>query len=321
MIPSVFGAAISFTTTPTFGYPWTTRDTGSAGYGYTSSAYGNGTYVILSSSYTLVSTDGINWTPYLIDPAGAYYAITFGQRDAGPGQFVAVGDKIITSQDGISWSEQVNPLTDPETGTLFAIAQNPVDREYVALTTSQVIYTTDGGTGAAATWNLGPVYPGQGFTSATYNSTGLLVVGNQSNGILFGDYNSFTQLGLYDPITFISNSLSYDGFIACSSNNKMFAISPSLTWAESNIPFSINWTSVAISDGGVAVAVNQSGDPYSSIVVSTDYGANWTARYAPANNFSFWRTVVWGENNFNPLFAAAADNGFELNNRLITAPG
>lgn len=320
MIPTLFGA-ISFPNTPTVGYPWTTRDTGGAAYDYISSAYGNGTYVMLSSFYTLVSTDGITWNSYTINVTGPFNCIIFAQRDAGPGHFVIVGATVIaTSEDGITWSEQVNPLTNPETDTIYAIAQNPVDREFIALTYSQVIYTTDGGTGAASNWNLGPVYSGQGFTSATYNSSGLLVVGNYSNGILYGDYNSFTQLGLYDPITFISNSLDYNGFIACG-NNKMFAISPSLTWSESVTPYSANWTSAAISQGGIAVAVNPSGNPSAGIAISTDYGANWISKSAPFSNLSSWRTVVWGVNNFNPMFAAASNNGYESNNRLITAPG
>ncbi len=314
MIPSIFGAALTFSSIPTVGYPWTTRNS-ITGYGWSAITYGNGLYVAVGGNHSIVSSDGINWAIYEIDPSNLFFAICAGALDFGPGIFVAVGQGIYTSIDGAGWTEQVNPL-DPEVETYVAVTQNPATREYAALTTTKVVYTTDSGTGAAATWIEGLSYPGQGFTCAAYNSAGVFVTGSIS-GILYGSAESaLFSNSLYAQINAICAIPNGGNDFIVVGNGTVFNIDDSMSWVEGTIDNTKNWIGVAVSQSEIAVAINA--DTYTTAAaVSNDGGLTWTTKSAA--NYSTWAACCWSQELL--LFAAVASTGIEGDNRIMTAPG
>ncbi|MDR2718446.1 MAG: hypothetical protein LBB89_10365 [Treponema sp.] len=170
--------------------------------------YGNGKFVAIGGSYTVYSTDGINWnnnTKILND----YYGVTYGN-----GRFVAVGGNYSAySTNGINWTtvNQINGwaarsvtygndkfvtvggngrMAYSTNGTTWAIlepnsyvsAWNGVtygDGKFVAVgfgTSNGVAYSTDG-----INWTRGTA-PGTGdWRSVTYGNGKFVAVGRTSN--------------------------------------------------------------------------------------------------------------------------------------------
>ncbi len=107
------GQTIAHFITSPDGITWTTHDPGitaggSIGFSWISVTYGNGKYVatltdgLTGEFYVLTSTDAQNWTRQpspLFDPFEAFVDVVYTG-----GQFVAVGDRIWTSPDGINWT-------------------------------------------------------------------------------------------------------------------------------------------------------------------------------------------------------------------------
>lgn len=91
----------------TDGVTWNTVYTAAPGTGLDVVAYGNGLYVASSAIGTpllLTSPDGVNWTPVSKPPRIA------GDIVFGNGMFVAIGDEIVASKDGVTWSSHPSAL-------------------------------------------------------------------------------------------------------------------------------------------------------------------------------------------------------------------
>jgi hypothetical protein len=144
-------------------------------------------------SYILTSPDGATWTQRSNPGNQRLRAIAYGEPTASPtaGIYVAVGDNassgdslILTSPDGITWTERANPVIALElqgvcwTGELFvAVGQaalaSPTEGAYV-------ITSADG-----ITWTTRTNPENVNLTSVASNGRGLVVA--------VGDYNSASQ--------------------------------------------------------------------------------------------------------------------------------
>jgi hypothetical protein len=113
------GQTIAHIITSPDGVTWTTHDPGLPqtiqGYNWITVAYGNGKFVIALTQvftgefFVLTSPDGQTWTRQpspLFDPYETFLDIAYGK-----GQFVAVGDRIWTSPDGINWTLRLDYST------------------------------------------------------------------------------------------------------------------------------------------------------------------------------------------------------------------
>lgn len=325
MIPSVFGAALTFSSAPTVGYPWTTRNS-ITGYGWSAitrghDAFGVEMFLAVGGNHSIISYNGIDWAIYEIAPIATVNAICSGVLDFGnTGLFVAVGDGIYTSADGINWTEEINPLDPDIDGLYVGVSQNPTTREYAAVTSSKTVYTNVGGTGQANSWVEGVSYPGSSFTSCAYNYNGVFVVGNVGGGnaLLYGSPDA-ALIGIpdfFDPINAICAIPNGGGGLVAVGNGTVFNIAASMLVTEGTIDNTKNWIGIAVSQAEIAVAINA--DTYTTAAaVSNDGGLTWTTKSAA--NYSTWAACCWSQELL--LFVAVASTGFEGDNRIMTAPG
>ncbi|KEO84736.1 cadherin-like beta sandwich domain-containing protein, partial [Tumebacillus flagellatus] len=93
------------------------------------------TYVIATSSGIYQSADGVSWAPRLSN-AIALYGVSYAGN-----QFIAVGDggTVVTSRDGVTWSDPENANT---SNTLYAVAGDANNR-YVAVGDGGTLATKD----------------------------------------------------------------------------------------------------------------------------------------------------------------------------------
>jgi hypothetical protein len=320
MIPSIFGASLSFSGSSTVGYPWTTRNS-VFGYGWSAIACGHDVYgvdlfVAVGGNHSIISYDGINWAIYEIAPVGTFYAVCSGVLDSGSaGLFVAVGTGIYTSADGIIWTEETNPL-DPEIATYTGVSQNPVTREYAAISPSKMIYTVAGGTGQAINWTEGADPPSSALCCA-YNYNGVFFVGG-SFGMAYGSPDSaLSSSSLSDQLNAICAIPNPGGGLVAVGNGKVFNIAANATYAEGTIDNTKNWISVAVNQAEIAVALN-AGTYTTAAAVSNNGGLTWTTKSAA--NYSTWAACCWGS-SVVPLFVGVASTGIEGDNRIMSAPG
>ena len=158
---STTGAYLSFTHTPLTGVADSIQLTGLA--------YGNNTYVTVSSTDVLYSSDKFNWSSGTF-PSRAFTDVAFGA-----GLFVVVGNIIMTSADGINWTERVDIQSDQKqlleitysngkfTAVGYAYGDDP-----------NAIYTSTDG----ITWNKGIAPSPDPYNSIVYGADKYVAVGN-----------------------------------------------------------------------------------------------------------------------------------------------
>jgi gliding motility-associated-like protein len=255
---------------------------------------------------TKTQTFGItNWTARTSAADNAWNSIAYGN-----GLFVAVavsgvGNRIMTSPDGISWTARTSIVNNfwysvtYGNGLFVAVAVSGVG--------NRVMTSPDG-----ITWTA--------RTSAADNSWNSVTYGN---GLFVAVAISGTNRVMTSPdgITWTARSSAADNswasvtygnglFVAVSYNgtNRIMTSSNGINWTARSSAADNSWTSVTYGNG-LFVAVAYSG--VGNRVMTSPDGITWTAQTSAADNI--WISVTYG----NGLFVAVSDNGTD---QVMTSP-
>lgn len=194
-------------------------------------------------------TEGVLNRTNVINPSGVCF---------GGGKFVAVSNRIITSNDGVTWNEQTN-----DTGGSFNAVAYGKDK-FVAVGNS-VAYSVDG-----ITWENGNGFvldsKSNNLQSVCYGGGKFVAVG--SGGICYYSEDGITWIANDIIVDARLTSVIYDGekYISCGSKY-ILSSEDGVTWNIVSEGATMNMTSVACGNGKYFVI----GD---SVLYSTD-GINW----------------------------------------------
>ena len=246
---------------------------------------------------------GINWT---IGAAtnNNWTAVTYGN-----GLFVAVsqtgiGNRVITSPDGSTWTTRTT-LVDNQwfgvtygNGLFVAVANNGVG--------NQVMTSPDG-----TTWTIRTSAANKGWSSVTYGNG--LFVAVAADGAVMTSSDGTTWTSRTCPIN-SWNSVTYGNglFVAVSysgTGNRVMTSPDGTTWTSRTSAVDNYWYKVTYGNGlFVAVAITGTGN---RVMTSTD-GTTWTSRTSAAD--ATWSNVTYA----NGLFVALSNNpGI---NQAMTSP-
>ena len=221
---------------------------------------------------------GIDWTETSDLPA-TFYAIAWNRT-----RFVAVGNRIAYSGDGINWTFAAN---DPSINTLQAIVWNgtrfvAVGNTTFGATKANIVYSSDG-----INWTLATTPPDTGnhLNDIAWNGTRFVAVG----------YSEYSRSRATDHYVLYSN----DG----------------ISWAKATLPnypggssvFSIGWFRAVSWNGTRFVAV----DEQDRIAYSSD-GINWTwATYDYDDNRTTngLDAIMWSGTRFVAVGARCSGRG------------
>lgn len=281
--------------TSTNGVDWTVRQSGTMN--LNGVVFGNNRYVAVGNGGRIVlSTDGgVTWNEKSSGTASHLNCVTYNGT-----VFVAVGNSqinenypyvpkitVLTSVDGITWTDRSPLLAINETLDLFDIASG-VNGKLAAVGAGGVIFTSiDNG----VTWTRMP--------DDLVNRAGNI------NSITFGD-NTFVAVGDFGQIT-------------TSADN-------GVTWNPVSVFSVANLKGVAfgnIGDGGAPQNVFVAAGSDGEVLVSENLGANWSNRFTGLANSGggpVLHTVVFGLNKKNeptgvPQVLVAGDMG-----NILTSP-
>jgi hypothetical protein len=198
------GQTIAHIITSPDGVTWTTHDPGLPqtiqGYNWIAVAYGNGKFVVALTEFlsgeclVLTSPDGQTWTRQpspLFDPGETFLDIVYGK-----GQFVAVGDRIWTSPDGINWTLRLDYSTTFFNGVAYG------DGRFIAVGFQGGIYASTNGTN----WS-----PQVGATPRLQNAvtaslSGIQFVSAGDSVIEYANFTANTTINISDVTVAEGNS-------------------------------------------------------------------------------------------------------------------
>jgi len=109
----------------------------------------------------LTSVDGLNWVPHVLDGNASLSTVTYGR-----GLFVAVGNVVVTSRDGVNWVQRQN-LNFPFNSICYAAGQ------FVAVGDSGSFFTSLDG----IEWQQRSSGTTRNLSDVTYGDGHFLVVG------------------------------------------------------------------------------------------------------------------------------------------------
>jgi hypothetical protein len=241
--------------------------------------YGNGTFVAVGyAGAVLNSADGAIWTTRRLLSANNITGIVYAQ-----GIFVAVGDKIETSTDGITWTSRTEQN---DHGRLRGIAYG--NGKFVAVGDGEAnVTSTDG-----ITW-VTHVFGSTALAdSAVTFGAGKFVVVD-----LNGAIKSSTDGVTWTPgaLSRISSITFGAGLFIAVGGGSVYTSTDGITWISKNSGISGNLSKVGYG-GGVFVALGPEGS-----AISTD-GVNWVSHTA---TMSVSRGVTYA----NGIFASVGEGG------------
>ncbi len=240
---------------------------------------------------------GITWTAQTSAKQRSWRSVTYGN-----GLFVAVANagengganRVMTSTDGITWTEQVTP-TDGDgfqtsswrsvtfgNGLFVAVAD---DARFSVEPRTRVMTSPDG-----FTWTARTAATANAWRSVTYGNGLFVAVAENGYDTDVGK----RVMTSTDGITWTAHETPFvnldDGF-------------------DGEVPVHSAWGSVAYGNG-LFVAVAWDGPD--RVMTSPD-GVTWTARTTPVNSSNSWQSVTYG----NGLFVAVTED--ETNRQVITS--
>jgi len=221
-------------------------------------AYGNGICIIMSQTGYTTSTDGITWSsiqPYPI-PYPMYHSFYYIIYAAG--LFVTVGHDILTSPDGVNWTQQTNPG-----GTWTCVTYG--NGLFVA-TGAGIMTSPDG-----ANWTIQSA-PHNGYTIAYGNG---IFVALDANLMTSTDGINWTSQTPPTGVGYVWLSVTYgDGIFVAVQNGGYEAVITStngIDWTPNYTPPTDQWAIVTYSSGKFIAG------SFSSSIVSSDGGGSWTS--------------------------------------------
>ncbi|MBI1834119.1 MAG: hypothetical protein HYR90_04840, partial [Candidatus Andersenbacteria bacterium] len=264
-----------------------------------------------------IISKGTSWTSRTSAADNNWNAITYGN-----GLFVAtantgIGNRVMTSPDGINWTIRTSPADNSwvsvtyGNGLFVAVACGVGDPGNCDATAGNRVMTSPDG----ITWTLRVSAANNKWYSVTYGN-GLFVavaasgVGNRvmtsPDGINWTIRTTPADNDWYS-VTY-GNGL----FVAVSGtgvSNRVMTSPDGITWTSRTSAVDNNWIAVTYGNG-LFVATSYTG--VSNRVMTSPDGITWTSRTTPADND--WYSVTYG----NGLFVAVAISG--VSNRVMTSP-
>ncbi|MFA5651763.1 MAG: hypothetical protein WC933_00135 [Candidatus Paceibacterota bacterium] len=252
--------------------------------GYVSKAitYGNGLFVAVEDNHyinpirgaIMTSPDGLTWTARTSPTTNVLYSVAYGN-----GRFVAVGvgNKIITSTNGIDWVATPGPIEQTST-------------TWVSVTYGPLLWVAIGGAGQSMTSSDGLTWKSQGNgmrygLEAVIYGAGFVAVGEGGVQTSLNGLNWTTQT---PAVSAHWNSVAYSPtgtvrYVAVSYGGKIMTAPVSgNVWTLRNTPVTFdpsdlgtNYLSSVIYAGGKFIASGQISSGDSITLVSTD-GINWS---------------------------------------------
>jgi len=250
----------------------------------------------------VASSDGVMTSPDGITWTDRFTTATLYSVTYGNGQFVAVGGSVVrTSPDGINWTSRINGPVGSNDWRSVTYANGM----YVAVGINNAIMTSPDG----ITWTQRSSVQTAAWYSVTYGNGLFVATGGTNNliitspdGINWTSRNSALTVGISEVI------YAKNLFVAVSNAPSTGGIMTSpdgITWTQRTNISPGRWYGIGFGSGKF-VAVGQSG----AVGVSSD-GINWTPQTAAQANT--WTDVAFG----NGRFAAVSSNG---TNRVMTSP-
>jgi len=219
------------------------------------------------------------WTPRF-SPNVRYRGIAFGN-----GLFVAVGDNglIITSPDGINWTQRTSPLNSHFTNIIFG---NNIFVISVNDSVNNIMTSPDG-----INWTVRQILPNAFVNAMTFGNGKFIVAGSNSN---FGGNGNYIF------------STTTDG----------------VTWTQSVSPANITPRDITFGNGlFVIVGQGQNPNPNTGRILTSPDGITWTSRSLPTNDFTVFpiseniSSITYGNN----LFVATISSN-TIGNSILTSP-
>lgn len=266
------------------GVTWTSRFANSGFYQLNAVVYGAGRYVAVGGLGTVVtSANAIQWTARSSGTFEWLQGIAFGANT-----FVAVGGRaLLTSPDGVSWTQRPTPSRDfvylnsvAYDGTEFiAVGDEMILTSPDGITwTDRILpdryeYFTDVVTGNGATVVVGYGIIRRSFDRATWDEV-LGYAPLPSNGV---GRSHFTAA--YGPA----------GFVALGSGGSVFRSADGSSWTSATDAFSRKWNDIAHGNGKFC-AVGWEG-----AIASSSDGATFTQHAAPSSDYFYGNAIAWAD--------------------------
>lgn len=278
----------------------------------------------------MTSVDGVNWSTHVPATNSSWRSIAWGGL-TGSELFVAVGvgNRVMTSPDGVSWTAQsaANVTNDWASVTWGGSANNGTFVAVAVTGNSNRVMTSPNG----VTWTLQTTPADNEWRSVTW--------GGQAGSELFvavaSTGNSNRVMTSPNAVNWTTttaaaenqwSSVTWDGppsdkkFVAVSSTgagNRVMTSTDGINWDSRASAADIEWRSViwgGLTGQKTFVAVGNGQG--SGLVMTSPDGITWTSRNASADNT--WRSVAWGGTYTKEKFVAVASSG--TGNRVMTSP-
>ncbi len=284
--------------TSTDAITWTNTTTGT-GVNLRGVAFGGGQFVAVGDRRTvLTSVDGVNWMPrnapstvVSLLNAVAWTGSQFVVVAQDPTNATNSGAGILTSPDGVTWTQQTVPTIQPLLsvavggGTIVVVGSSESTAEH-----NSVLTSSDGVVWTPRSLTL----PGPGVSpsmrAVTYGPSGFVSTGARSGVYTSPTGETWTSRTLPESRTFASVASDGSTYCAVGANGAVARSLDGATWTNVDTGLDPNrywyWTSV-IHANGQFMAVGLS----SAVITSTDC-LTWTQRY-PADPLPIGPATSW----------------------------
>jgi NHL repeat len=299
--------------------------------------FGDGRFVAIDSGSGGItySTDGINWSaPALISDLTNHVTYAEALWFCG-GIFIAEGrddsgnTALVTSADGIAWTEMLQHRTLPIDAFDYAFALINAGGNYVGFSDYRFLLSTNG-----SDWTFQPSFTENYYDSLAYGAGVVVAVGGNWNGTsdsdaiaVSGDNGGTWVERSFNGTVNDSDSLyevtfGTNGFVAVGSANNAahILISPNAqTWQRITLPATGSLYHVAYGNGAyVAISAN--------IIITSSNAVNWQKTFSAPNTadstlaFGNGRFVVGASSNGVPLALTSPDGIAWTRHPLVGAP-
>jgi len=239
------------------GATWTTNTVEPSGLFIQSVAFGNGLFVAEANGNGIyISADGFSWT----NRAGGYFQEVAFANDA----FLAVGDGIARSTDGLHW----NLVLPAQTNVLRGVAYG--DGKFVTVGNNGMILASPDG----ISWTERGGGTPNNLRGIARAPSGFAAIGNQGAIWTSADGFAWTNRGSITTNNLRAIAFGADKLVSVSDEGAIFTSSNGAVWTTQSAP--TNGLYGLHYGGGRFVAVGDDG----TILVSSN-GANWIETTAP----------------------------------------
>src|SRR5665213_2086121 len=306
----------SILTSPNGTNSWTVRASGLTT-GPNQISFGNGKFMSISADGKSFqsSTDGIHWTqspPFGTNISGLFQHQGASSIAGGNGLFVATGEFLETSPDGINWTRRFGAG-----GEGIVFAQNL----FVTADGSRGNYTAMSASKDGASWNQ-TTFTGGLFSKIAYGNGQFVAVGGGINGnsggsiLMSSDASNWSEIDNMTPQGFVGVAFGNNQFVAVTSGGETLISPDGTSWPLPN-GSGINFDSgndiiLSLTFGNGQFVAGGARLKYSS-----SDGVSWTTHIAGTD-----QAIVQGSLSYlNGSFWESGNNGAILECRVVPQLG